>query len=285
MIGSSGGSATRISHPATRRFSNMKRAVGIKRETVCVKNGANGAARDKEMTKKDSNDFQYKLKQQDNIVKDFYNNELKNKKLTDEDKRKFVSDLFAGRKLDADHFNKKQWVESHDQNITKDVWKPYKEYADKDGENVMKAQLAQGTISTRPHPKLDPNHESTLALAPHLRLQYALTEELTKKVVDDVDEIERSTTAAPSDAPEDNEKSKQAVMTVRKAHNSFNNSLIEFKVELGKYEGNPYHVYSYGVERRGDGETGVGCVCVCGGGGASLVDVTTRLTESRSEQI
>lgn len=132
MIGSSGGSATRISHPATRRFSNMKRAVGIKRETVCVKNGANGAARDKEMTKKDSNDFQYKLKQQDNIVKDFYNNELKNKKLTDEDKRKFVSDLLAGRKFDADHFIKKHRVESHDQNIIKDVWKSYKEYAEKD---------------------------------------------------------------------------------------------------------------------------------------------------------
>ena len=60
---------------------------GIKREAICVKGGGEQEKKDKEAKKKESNDFQYILRGQPSKVREFYDANLKNKRLNDDDKK------------------------------------------------------------------------------------------------------------------------------------------------------------------------------------------------------
>ena len=82
--------------------------------------------------------------------------------------------------LETNTFDSEYFARMQEINITEcdkevDQWMSWKEATGIDGVPLVKAQVEQGTLITRPHPKLDPNAASTMTLKPEERLQYAST--------------------------------------------------------------------------------------------------------------
>ena len=101
-------------------------------------------------------------------------------------------------------------------------------------------------MSRRPHPKLDPEHATTLSLAEELRYQYSRAVESNSKTQMETDSWQRSSKEEPperdaSDDPEHDEKMKRVLASVRKARNGFQASFFDTKIKLGKYHDNKYN--------------------------------------------
>ena len=88
----------------------------------------------------------------------------------------FVKNVLQGD-FEADFFKRLTTVKKEEITDTTEEWVSWKAITDKDGVGVVKAQIQQGTIMTRQHAKLDPNHPATQELPPEEQLQYKKVQE------------------------------------------------------------------------------------------------------------
>ena len=127
-----------------------------------------------------------------------------------------------------------------------ETWMSWAEVVGADGEPLVRAMLAQGSLIKKPHPKLDPKHEATLALPEELRFVYAREVVSTTHEVDTAISIKEGSREAHDESDDDdgdNDKAQKRVTAiVKKSHNQFQNILIDMKIKLGRFDGNTYRL-------------------------------------------
>jgi hypothetical protein len=229
-----------------------KSCVAKSEKGLCIAKKPTGKAKDKAAKeKKDvTNSLNYAIRKAPAFVKDFYDGEVKFMKYSAVEKEEFVKEVLNAESWDSDYFKRIQTVVTKE--MTKDVetWVSWKAITDEDGEPLVRAQLAQGTLTKRFHAKLIPDAESTLALPEEERYQYSRCKENKIKEVGEVTEASRG--AKGDDVPETKGDpvatlAKQMLSSVTKAHNSYQAAVITFKINFGKYDGNEYHGIGVGV--------------------------------------
>ena len=130
-------------------------------------------------------------------------------------------------------------------------WMSWKSISDKHGAELAKAFVQQNTIKTRPHAKLDPSAESTLALPVEQRFQYKDETEKEHetysttfgqhvKTGGNATEDLEAAPGAPLDDVEYDALRKNSLKEARKGHNSFASVDIDFRQKLKQFENNGY---------------------------------------------
>ena len=144
--------------------------------------------------------------------------------------------------FDSEYFERMQETKITEGDKEVDQWMSGKEVTGIDGVSLVKVQVEQGSLITRPHPKLDPNAASTMTLEPEERLQYARTKETTFKQTTDSTTMNRKKEGEPPETVEveADKEYKDVLALASKAHNTYNNAIIKTKVDLGKFETNEY---------------------------------------------
>ena len=113
----------------------------------------------------------------------------------------------------------------------------------------VNAHITQGTLLRRPHPKLNPNHETTLAMPEHDRYQYQQARNQDIHMTTEANEFARSSKEAPLEAGQKNEGSlaeeKKIMMGVKKVYCDVLGSAIDVKLKLGKFQDNKYFIINF----------------------------------------
>ena len=144
----------------------------------CLK-AAEEEAKKKEVAAKteETNRFHTQLAKAPKEIRDYYDKGLKRLKTgKSEDKQVFVKNVLQGD-FEADFFKRLTTVKKEEITDTTEEWVSWKAITDKDGVGVVKAQIQQGTIMTRQHAKLNPDHPATQELPPEEQLQYKRVQE------------------------------------------------------------------------------------------------------------
>ena len=228
-----------------------KTIVKVEKKIGCVKNKFTKPKVEKALetgaplNKKETNDFNYKLKKAPPAIKQFYDGTLKFKKMNDEEKDEFVKAVLGTESFKCTYFNRFHTVSTKEVDKDEDEWMSWTQITKLDGPTLVGVQIEQGKIKTRPRKQLDHEHESTLKLPEEERLQYRRTKETCAKSHEDVKSWTRGSNEEPDDNGDDGDdetedKLKKVMGVVRKAHNTFQSNFIDFKIKLGKYQGNKY---------------------------------------------
>jgi hypothetical protein len=202
---------------------------------------ANAEAPDPKTT---SNQFAYKLKAAPPHLRDFYDNKLKYAKTTGPaanatTKAQFMEEIIKGD-FESTFFRQLTTHTTSDLSESTAEWMSWKQVTDKHGLGLVHAMVAQGTMLTAPHERLDPQHPSYEAIPQEERLQY---KEVTKRQIEgssSVNIVERGSDEAPAekDPTASEAEYKGAAAKVRKARALFQTNSIDIKIKLGKFEGN-----------------------------------------------
>ena len=146
---------------------------------LCIAKKPTGKAKDKAAKeKKDAtSSLNYAIRKAPAFVKDFYDGKVKFMKYSAVEKEEFVKEVLNAESWDSDYFKRIQTVVTKEMTKDVDTWVFWKAITDEDGEPLVRAQLAQGTLTKRFHAKLIPDAESTLALPEEERYQYSRCKE------------------------------------------------------------------------------------------------------------
>jgi len=146
------------------------------------------------------------------------------------------------RDFKSEFFERIQEFEVRDEEKDTDTWMSWREVINLDGEPLVLAQIAQGTMVRRPHPKLDPLHETTLAMPENERFQYKQGRNQEIHTNAEVNTTSRSSKEEPPEngkpCADDIENEKKILLGVKKVHNGVLASAIEVKIKLGKFQDN-----------------------------------------------
>jgi hypothetical protein len=221
----------------------MPKKVIKKEKKTCVKANSESAkaAADAKTT---SNQFAYKLKMAPPHLRDFYDNKLKYSKATGPGinaatKAQFIDEIISGD-FESTFFRQLTTHTKSDLSETTAEWMSWKQVTDKHGLGLVHAMVAQGTMLTAPHERLDPKHPSYEAISQDERLQY---KEVTTRQIEgssSVELVERGSDEAPAekDPTAVEAEYKGSAAKVRKSRALFQQCSIDIKIKLGKFEGN-----------------------------------------------
>ena len=202
------------------------------------------AETEKLVQKKNLMDCANKLRVAPTFVRKFYDGKLKFAKMSNPEKAEFVEEVLSTSDFKSEFFERLQKFEVRDEDKDTDTWMSWNEVVNLDGEPLVKAQLAQGTMVSRPHPKLDPTHETTLAIPENERFQYKQGRSQEIHTNAEVNETSRSSKDEPPQSgtlkPDDIEQEKKILSGVKKVHNGVLASAIDVKIKLGKFQDNKY---------------------------------------------
>jgi hypothetical protein len=133
-----------------------------------------------EEAKKQTSDFEYKMRKAPREVKQFYEKGLKYQKTAkSSDKQEFIDKVLEGD-FKADYFKRCLKIQKVNEHKEEQTWMSWKQVTDLDGEALVKAQIACGAIETRKHPRLNHDHESVQALPDELKLEYQKIQDFLK---------------------------------------------------------------------------------------------------------
>jgi hypothetical protein len=194
--------------------------------------------------KKDLMDCANKLRKAPSFVRKFYDGKLKFAKMSNPEKAEFVEEVINTHDFKSEFFERIQTFEVRDEDKDTNTWMSWREVTNIDGEPLVLAQLTQGTIVRRAHPKLDPLHETTLAMPENERFQYKQGKNQEIHTNAEVNETSRSAKEEPPEhgkpCADEIEKEKKILLTLKKVHNGVLASAIEVKIKLGKFQDNKY---------------------------------------------
>ena len=227
-----------------------KKKVKTESKLRCI--GAAGRARkqeadaeaEKQLQKKDSQDLANKLRSAPSFVRKFYDGKFKMARMSNPEKAEFVEEVLSTRDFKSEFFERIQKFEVRDEEKDTDTWMSWREVINLDGEPLVLAQLAQGTMVRRPHPKLDPLHETTLAMPENERFQYKQGKNQEIHTNAEVNVTSRSSKEEPPEngkpCADGIENEKKILLGVKKVYNGVLASAIEVKIKLGKFQDNKY---------------------------------------------
>ena len=197
-----------------------------------------------------ANAVRYELSKAPEHVQKHYAEKLKTAKTrTSDDKLKFIKELLTADNYDTEFFNKMKKDVYTNTTTTENEWMSWKSFSDKEGVLLARAQVAQKSVETRPHPNLDPAAPSTLELPEEERVQYRYTKEKDAETVSEQTELmQRDTpqqepaTDKPSSDPDAEKKRSVLFALAKRSHSVFSASAVDFMIRLGKFESNEYRV-------------------------------------------
>ena len=127
-------------------------------------------------------------------------------------------------------------------------WLSYESIVRIHGKNLVAAMVKQKTIETQPHEKLDFDDKETLeTIDPEERLQYREVTKTHDIIVSDMERLERSTEAEPTEheGGEDDDM-KRVHALCKTTHTAYVTASIDIKIRMGKLENNKYRFGSVG---------------------------------------
>jgi hypothetical protein len=194
--------------------------------------------------KKDLMDCANKLRNAPSFVRKFYDGKFKFAKMSNPEKAEFVEEVLSTRDFKSEFSERIQKFEVRDEEKDTDTWMSWREVINLDGEPLVLAQLAQGTMVRRAHPKLDPLHETTLAMPENERFQYKQGRNQEIHTNAEVNETARSSKEEPPEngkpCADGIDKEKKTLVAVKRVYNGVLASAIEVKIKLGKFQDNKY---------------------------------------------
>lgn len=233
---------------ATSSAAEPSGAAAVKVEPVGCVNGMRG--------KDLANAFGKKLKHCPKDIVKYYETNLKNKKThTSGAKLEFVKQILTNDDYQSEYYTRLQKTSHSDSESRTRAWLLWAKYSAEEGEAVAKAQVAQGSVEKRPHPKLDPEAESTLELPEWERFQYRHIVEQDSEVAATTNSVEKSPDPnetslnlkvaeggeAEASGDDGGEKDNKVVLReARKAYGTYTSRLVDYKTRLAKYESNEY---------------------------------------------
>ena len=202
------------------------------------------AEAERQLQKKNLMDCANKLRKAPSFVRKFYDGKFKFAKMSNPEKAEFVEEVLSTRDFKSEFFERIQKFEVRDEDKDTNTWMSWREVTNIDGEPLVLAQLAQGTMVRRPHPKLDPLHETTLAMPENERFQYKQGRNQEIHTNAEVNVTSRSSKEEPPEngkpCADGIENEKKILLGVKKVHNGVLASAIEVKIKLGKFQDNKY---------------------------------------------
>jgi hypothetical protein len=134
----------------------------------CIKTKAST----EDVLKNQSTAFRSGMRKAPEEIRKFYDSGLKHIKTSSSSKKQEFVDHVLNGDFKADYFKRIIKVQKIEDFSDTESWLSWKQLVDADGEALVKIQLKQGLIDTRPHKHLDHDDPSTKDLAEEERLQY-----------------------------------------------------------------------------------------------------------------
>lgn len=240
--------------------SKAPKAVKKEKDAPCV------AAVHSETPKEDLNRFTWKLRSAPSWVKAYYDENLKYAKAKEGSaKVEFVRQILENDDYNSSFYERMKTVRFTDAAQDHIEWISWTTLTTKEGDQLARAMLAQGTITRRHHPKLKKDDPATLALPEEERYQYhyvseietktSSTELTTTKTADPADEtVPDAAKSGPGFAAggktaeereKDDLKEREKLLiakmsSAKKEHNKCQSTLIDTNAKLNSYKGNEY---------------------------------------------
>ena len=199
-------------------------------------------------TKQANSKFEYNMRHCPTVIRRFYDGKFKMAKLSDPEKRKFVEETIKNPTFEGDYFKQLQVLNTGTVDKDSAQWLSYESIVRIHGKNLVAAMVKQKTIETQPHEKLDFDDKETLeTIDPEERLQYREVTKTHDIIVSDMERLERSTEAEPTEheGGEDDDM-KRVHALCKKTHNAYVTASIDIKIRMGKLENNKYRFGSVG---------------------------------------
>jgi hypothetical protein len=196
-------------------------------------------------SKKSLGHFHNKLRTVPTFVRKFYDDKIKKGHMTNPEKAEFVQEVLSTRDFKSEFFERIQKFEVRDEETDIATSFSWKEVPCLDGEALVNAQhKARWCVVRRPHPKLDPTHETTVAMPENERVQYKQGRNQEIHTNAGLNETSRSSKDEPPEfdtlKPYDNEQEKKILSGVVKVHNGVLASAIDVTTKRGKFQDTKY---------------------------------------------
>ncbi|CAK0899063.1 unnamed protein product, partial [Prorocentrum cordatum] len=216
-----------------------KKAVKVVKQEKQVR--VDAAAQDK----KRQNDFARKLTKASHRIKEFYDKGRKHLKASKSaEKEEFIRQALATVDFKDAYFEGIEIIRDTEMKKVTEFWMLWTAITQKNGPALIRVQVKQGKILTRPHEDLDHDDPTTKELPEEEQLQYKVVEKKSVTEVGTVNEARRSTKGSGGEGPpppgeeEQPTEDKAKFSKTKKQHNAYSAVTVDFKLKLAKFSEN-----------------------------------------------
>ena len=214
------------------------KAVKQEKTTVCVDSAA--------QEKKRANEFAYKLTKAPKRIKDFYDKGLKHLKASkSSEKEEFIRETLATVDFKDAYFEGLEIIRDTDMKKVTKSWMSWTAITKIDGPALVRVQVKQGKVLTRPHEELDHEDPTTKELPEEEQLQYKHVQKDSVTEVGTVTEARRSAKGSGGEEPQPQAEEegqlaedKTKISKIKKQHNAYSAVTVDFKMKLAKFSEN-----------------------------------------------